>query len=217
MRSYVKLNVCPAFCYTRFAPIESEKNMRYLSKDERREAILQAAMRVALAEGLAAMTVRRIAAEASVATGQVHHHFTSGGELKSLAFVRLIRELLDADALDENASWRERLHAMLGSDDGRFEPYIRLWREAQILAIRDAEIKGAYVLTMEMWHQETVAIIRAGADASEFRLTDRAENIAWRLIGLVCGLDGIYILNMPEMDDAAFNKHLDKLITLELF
>ncbi|HHQ9488801.1 TPA: TetR family transcriptional regulator [Enterobacter roggenkampii] len=186
--------------------------MQYLSKEERREAILQAAMRVALAEGLAAMTVRRIAAEAGVATGQVHHHFASGGELKSLAFVRVIRELLDADVVGENASWRERLHSMLGSDDGGLEPYIRLWREAQILASRDPEINAAYALTMEMWHQETVAIIRANA----FTLTDRAENIAWRLIGLVCGLDGITILNMPEMDDAAFNKHLDKLISLEL-
>ena len=190
--------------------------MRYLSKDERREAILQAAMRVALAEGLTAMTVRRIAAEAGVATGQVHHHFTSGGELKSLAFVRLIRALLDADVVGENASWRERLHAMLGSDDGGFEPYIRLWREAQLLASRDADIKSAYVMTMEMWHQETVAIIRAGEEANAFTLTDRAENIAWRLIGLVCGLDGMYVLNMPEMDDAAFNQHLDKLISLEL-
>ncbi|RTO01094.1 TetR family transcriptional regulator [Enterobacter sp. WCHEn090032] len=190
--------------------------MRYLSKDERREAILQAAMRVALAEGLTAMTVRRIAAEAGVATGQVHHHFTSGGELKSLAFVQLIRALLDADVVGENASWRERLHAMLGSDDGGFEPYIRLWREAQLLASRDADIKSAYVMTMEMWHQETVAIIRAGAEANAFTLTDRAENIAWRLIGLVCGLDGMYVLNMPEMDDAAFNQHLDKLISLEL-
>lgn len=191
--------------------------MRYLSKDERREEILQAAMRVALAEGLAAMTVRRIATEAGVATGQVHHHFASGGELKSLAFVRLIRALLDADIVAENASWRERLHGMLGSDDGGFEPYIRLWREAQILASRDPEIKSAYILTMEMWHQETVAIIRGGAEAKEFTLTDRAENIAWRLIGLVCGLDGIYVLNMPEMDNAAFNKHLDILISLELF
>ena len=191
--------------------------MRYLSKDERREDILQAAMRVALAEGLAAMTVRRIATEAGVATGQVHHHFASGGELKSLAFVRLIRALLDADIVAENASWRERLHGMLGSDDGGFEPYIRLWREAQILASRDPEIKSAYILTMEMWHQETVAIIQGGAEAKEFTLTDRAENIAWRLIGLVCGLDGIYVLNMAEMDNAAFNKHLDKLITLELF
>ncbi|QMR78442.1 TetR family transcriptional regulator [Enterobacter sp. RHBSTW-00175] len=191
--------------------------MRYLSKDERREDILQAAMRVALAEGLSAMTVRRIAAEAGVATGQVHHHFASGGELKSLAFVRLIRALLDADVVAENASWRERLHGMLGSDDGGFEPYIRLWREAQILASRDPEIKSAYIMTMEMWHQETMAIIRGGAESKEFTLTDRAENIAWRLIGLVCGLDGIYVLNMPEMDNAAFNKHLDKLITLELF
>lgn len=191
--------------------------MRYLSKDERREEILQAAMRVALSEGLAAMTVRRIATEAGVATGQVHHHFASGGELKSLAFVRLIRALLDADVVAENASWRERLHAMLGSDDGGFEPYIRLWREAQLLATRDPEIKSAYVMTMEMWHQETVAIIRAGADEKAFTLSDRPENIAWRLIGLVCGLDGIYVLNMPDMDDAAFNNHLDKLINLELY
>ena len=191
--------------------------MRYLSKDERREEILQAAMRVALAEGLAGLTVRRIAAEAGVATGQVHHHVASGGELKSLAFIRIIRELLDAEVVGENATWRERLHAMLGSDEGGLEPYIRLWREAQILASRDPEMKGAYVLTMEMRHQETVAIIHAGHQAGVFTLTDRAENIAWRLIGLVCGLDGIYVLNMPDMDDAAFNKHLDKLIGLELF
>lgn len=64
--------------------------MSYLNRDERREVILQAAMRVALAEGFAAMTVRRIASEADVAAGQVHHHFSSAGELKALAFVHLI-------------------------------------------------------------------------------------------------------------------------------
>lgn len=190
--------------------------MSYLSKDERREEILQAAMRVALSDGFTGMTVRRIASEAKVATGQVHHHFASAGELKSQAFIHLIRDLLDAEVVAENASWRERLHAMVGSTDRSFEPYIRLWREAQLLATRDAEIKGAYVLTMEMWHQETVAIIRAGEQANAFRLTDSAENIAWRLIGLVCGLDGLYVLSMPEMDDAAFNQHLETLITLEL-
>lgn len=191
--------------------------MSYLSKDERREVILQAAMRVALSEGFTAMTVRRIATEAQVATGQVHHHFSSAGELKAQAFIRLIRTLLDAVVVAENASWRERLHSMLGSDDRSFEPYIRLWREAQLLATRDEEIKGAYLLTMEMWHQETVAIIRAGAEAQAFTLKDRPENIAWRLIGLVCGLDSFYGLSMPEMDEAAFNQHLEKLIALELY
>lgn len=44
--------------------------MSYLNRDERREVILQAAMRVALEEGFTAMTVRRIATEAQVSTGR---------------------------------------------------------------------------------------------------------------------------------------------------
>lgn len=190
--------------------------MSYLNRDERREVILQAAMRVALEEGFTAMTVRRIATEAQVSTGQVHHHFTSAGELKSLAFVQLIRTLLDAEQVSDNASFRERLHAMLGSEDGGFEPYIRLWREAQVLADKDPEIKSAYLLTMRMWHEETAAIITQGQSAGEFSAMPDAADVAWRLIALVCGLDGIYVLGIEEMADPAFERHLDRMITLEL-
>lgn len=190
--------------------------MSYLNRDERREVILQAAMRVALEEGFTAMTVRRIATEAQVSTGQVHHHFTSAGELKSLAFVQLIRTLLDAELVSANASFRERLHAMLGSEDGGFEPYIKLWREAQVLADKDPEIKSAYLLTMRMWHEETTAIIAQGQKAGEFSPGPDATDVAWRLIALVCGLDGIYVLGIEEMADPAFERHLDRMITLEL-
>ena len=190
--------------------------MSYLNRDERRELILQAAMRVALEEGFTAMTVRRIATEAQVSTGQVHHHFTSAGELKSLAFVQLIRTLLDAEQVSDNASFRERLHAMLGSEDGGFEPYIKLWREAQVLADKDPEIKSAYLLTMRMWHEETAAIITQGQSAGEFSAIPDAAEVAWRLIALVCGLDGIYVLGIEEMADPAFVRHLDRMITLEL-
>ncbi|QOV71132.1 TetR family transcriptional regulator [Citrobacter sp. BDA59-3] len=191
--------------------------MGYLSRDERREVILQAAIRVALSDGFAGMTVRRIANEAGVATGQVHHHFSSGAELKAQAFVRVMGELLDVDLLPESASWRERLHAMLGSNEDGFDPYIRLWREAQLLASKEHELKGAYVLTMEMWHEKVVDIIDAGVKAGEFIRHDSTENIAWRLIALVCGLDGIYVLGMPDVDDAAFDRHLDAMIHRELF
>ncbi|MBR7613616.1 TetR family transcriptional regulator [Citrobacter braakii] len=190
--------------------------MSYLNRDERREVILQAAMRVVLEEGFTAMTVRRIATEAQVSTGQVHHHFTSAGELKSLAFVQLIRTLLDAEQVSDNASFRERLHAMLGSEDGGFEPYIKLWREAQVLADKDPEIKSAYLLTMRMWHEETAAIITQGQSAGEFSAIPDAAEVAWRLIALVCGLDGIYVLGIEEMADPAFERHLDRMITLEL-
>ena len=191
--------------------------MSYLNRDERREVILQAAMRVALEEGFSAMTVRRIATEAKVATGQLHHHFTSAGELKSQAFVRLIRTLLDAEQVSEGATFREQLHAMLGSDDGGFEPYIKLWREAQILADKDPEIKSAYLLTMRMWHEETTAIILRGQQEGEFLAEPDAADVAWRLIALVCGLDGMYALGMSEMADPAFTRHLDRMIRLELF
>lgn len=190
--------------------------MSYLNRDERREVILQAAMRVALEEGFTAMTVRRIATEAQVSTGQVHHHFTSAGELKSLAFVQLIRTLLDAEQVSDNASFRERLHAMLGSEDGGFEPYIKLWREAQVTADKDPEIKSAYLLTMRMWHEETAAIITQGQSAGEFSAIPDAAEVAWRLIALVCGTDGIYVLGIEEMADPAFERHLDRMITLEL-
>ena len=191
--------------------------MSYLNRDERREVILQAAMHVALEEGFSAMTVRRIAAEAHVATGQLHHHFASAGELKSQAFVRLIRTLLDAELVSEDASFRERLHAMLGSEDGGLEPYIKPWREAQVVAGRDPEIKSAYLLTMRMWHEETANIITQGQKAGEFSSAPDAADVAWRLIALVCGLDGMYILGIEEMADPAFDRHLDRMITQELF
>lgn len=190
--------------------------MNYLNREDRRENILLAAMRVALDEGLSAMTVRRIASVAGVAAGQVHHHFASSSELRALAFIRLIRVLLDTEVVPEDASWRQRLHSMLGSDDRGFERYIKLWREAQLMAMRDPEIKGAYVLTMEMWHEEAVKIIHAGQQAGEFTLSDSVENVAWRLIALVCGLDGMHVLGLEGLDDEAFDRHIDRAIELEL-
>jgi hypothetical protein len=55
-----------------------------------------------------------------------------------------------------------------------------------------------------------------GCQAGEFTLADSAENIAWRLISLVCGLDGIAVLGMASLDQTAFERHLAKMITLEL-
>lgn len=191
-------------------------NMHYLNREARREVIMLAAMRVALQGGLAAMTVRQIAAEAQVSTGQLHHHFSSTGELKAQVFVRLIREMMDIQLVSPQSSCQERLFAVLGSEDRRLEPYIRLWREGQLLAGSDSDIKAAYLLTMSMWHTETVNIIRDGVDSGEFHPTDSPEDIAWRLISLVCGLDGIYVLGMDVIDDSTFTRYINNNIAMEL-
>ena len=66
-----------------------------------------------------------------MAAGQLHHHFTSIGELKAQVFIRLIREMLDMPLVAEDASWRERLFSMIGSEDGRLEPYITCGAKAR--------------------------------------------------------------------------------------
>ena len=68
---------------------------------------MQAAMRLALRGGFAAMTVRQIAREAQVAAGQLHHPLHLHRRAESAGFIRLIREMLDMPLVAEDASWRD--------------------------------------------------------------------------------------------------------------
>ena len=149
-----------------------------------------------------------------MAAGQLHHHFASIGELKSQVFIRLIREMLDMP-LVEDASWRERLFSMIGSEDGLAGPYIRLWREGQVLADSDPDIKAAYLLTMTMWHAETVAIVEQGLACGEFHSTEPPADIASAFYRSGCGLRR-FTPSALRPDDA-FSRYVNKMITLELF
>lgn len=51
-----------------------------------------------------------------------------------------------------------------------------------MLADSDPDIKAAYLLTMNMWHAETVAIIEQGLASGEFRSAEPAADIARRFI-----------------------------------
>ncbi len=50
-----------------------------------------------------------------------------------------------------------------------------------VLADSDPDIKAAYLLTMNMWHAETVAIIEQGLASGEFRSAEPAADIAGAL------------------------------------
>ncbi len=123
--------------------------------------------------------------------------------------------MLDIQLVAEDASWRERLFSMLGSEDGRLDPISVCGARGNCSAGAIATSKS-YLLTMSMWHEETVNIIRLGSASGEFHPADSAENIARRLIALVCGLDGIYALGMEAIDDSAFTRYINHYIALEL-
>ncbi|MFT2793719.1 TetR family transcriptional regulator [Serratia sp. T13T92] len=192
--------------------------MSYLKREERHAAILEAAMRVTLAEGVVATTVRRIAAEAGIAVGQVNHHFPSATHLRAQAFLQLAKQSLSSFAVvSKNYSAVERLQRVLGyplDDKGMRETY--LWNEMMLLAERDPIMSEAYSTAISDWHQATAKVIAEGRDEKTFRSSANADDIAWRLIGLVCGLDGLLSFDSAGFPKSEIMRHLSSAIKLEL-
>ncbi len=63
---------------------------------ERRDAIVSAALAVALRKGLGATTVRDVAAEMGTSSGLIHHYFDSMDEVLAAAFDRAAGQDLEA-------------------------------------------------------------------------------------------------------------------------
>lgn len=192
--------------------------MAYLNREQRREMILQAAMHVALNEGFSAMTVRRIATEAQTSTGQVHHHFASNSHLKAEAFIKLMQQLDEIEDQVNTVNYLQRVSILLGCENiEQIQPYLRLWNEAEILIDQDSEIKHAYNLAMQDWHRSIVRMINEGKNQDEFNFESDSQDIAWRLIAFVCGLEGIYKLGLNGLNDADFKRHTEAILQAELF
>ncbi|MBT48947.1 MAG: TetR family transcriptional regulator [Acinetobacter sp.] len=192
--------------------------MAYLNREQRREMILQAAMHVALNEGFSAMTVRRIATEAQTSTGQVHHHFASNSHLKAEAFIKLMQQLDEIEDQVNTVNYLQRVSLLLGCENiEQIQPYLRLWNEAEILIDQDSEIKHAYNLAMQDWHRSIVRMINEGRNQGEFNFESDSQDIAWRLIAFVCGLEGIYKLGLNGLNDADFKRHTEAILQAELF
>lgn len=192
--------------------------MAYLHREQRREMILQAAMQVALNEGFSAMTVRRIATEAQTSTGQVHHHFASSSHLKAEAFIRLMQQLDEIENQVSTANPLQRLSLLLGCENiEQIQPYLSLWNEAEVLIEQDEEIKRAYNIAMQDWHRSIMRMIDAGRVQGDFQFDGKSEDIAWRLIAFVCGLEGIYKLGLQGLNESDFKRHTEAMIQAELF
>ncbi|WP_082186534.1 TetR family transcriptional regulator [Acinetobacter bereziniae] len=175
---------------------------------------------MALQDGLNGLTVRRIASEAQVSTGQVHHHFESSSHLKAEVFIALMDQLDEVENLITTESSVERLCLLLGIENiEQTQPYLRLWNEAEVLIDQDQEIKKAYNIAMEKWHLALVTTIEYGRSQQEFKIStsSSSQDIAWRLIAFVCGLEGIYELGLKGLDNHSFKHHVELVLKMELF
>lgn len=111
----------------------------------------------------------------------------------------------------------QRVFILLGAENiDRLQPYLRLWNEAELLIEQDIEIRKAYNLAMQSWHETIVQAIECGKQQGEFKNISNSTDIAWRLIAFVCGLEGIYQLGLQGLAEEDFKRHTEAIIRLEL-
>ncbi|WP_206738953.1 TetR family transcriptional regulator [Rahnella contaminans] len=191
----------------------------YLCKEARKTTILEAAARVARYEGLAATTVRRVAQEAGAATGQVHHHFSSAGELRAQAYTQVMK-ILKEQLLERSQQMtaRERLNLLLiDPQDDQSLMAIPLWHEAMLLTEQEPLMKAAFALSVADWHELVSDAIEFGRQKGEFSKGESPEHISWRLIGLSSSMDAMSRLETLGLTSQCAEYNLHRAIQNELY
>lgn len=158
--------------------------------DQRREAIVEAALSVAVVKGLASTTVRDVAAAMGTSSGLIHHYFESMDDVLAAAFERVARQDLDSSsALMAGApSPVEAMRAFFTSytpadKDWAFQLWLDAWAEA---ARRPAIRLVSEALNLE-WQGLLERTIRRGVADDVFACADPA-GAAWRILSLLDGL-----------------------------
>jgi AcrR family transcriptional regulator len=156
----------------------------------RRDAIVEAALAVALRKGFGSTTVRDVAAELHCSSGLIHHYFGSMDEVLAAAFERAAgRDLADTEAAVAEAITPEgRLSAFFGSYARADQDWsYQLWLDAWADAVRRPVLGDTSRRLNTAWQQLVVRIIRDGVVAGRFRCAD-PDATAWRLLSLLDGL-----------------------------
>ena len=107
-----------------------------MSPDDRRSAIVTAARTVMERRGIAATTVRDVAAELGTSSGLIHHYYASMDDLLAEAFEQAAREDLEdtlsaiADESDPEGQLAAFFDTYNRSDDSGMQLWLDAWAEA---------------------------------------------------------------------------------------
>jgi AcrR family transcriptional regulator len=176
-----------------------------MKPQDRREAIIDAALAVMLRKGIAATTVRDVAHEMGTSSGLIHHYFHSMDDLLAVAFERAASQDLDlaSSAMREGASPLERLRLFFASyaraeQDWAFQLWLDAWAEA---ARRPALQKISQRLNVA-WQQLLVDVIEDGIAGGAMTCADPPA-AAWRILSLLDGLSLQAVAHRLDIDREA--------------
>lgn len=164
--------------------------MARMSPEDRREAIVAATLAVMERRGVAATTVRDVAAELGTSSGLIHHYVDSMDDLLAEAFARaagadlaVTREAVRtaSDPLEQLRQFFDT-YARAEDDIG-----MQLWLDAWAEAARRPALQKISRQLNEDWHALLAAVLRDGVAAGDMACAD-ADAAAWRILSLLDGL-----------------------------
>jgi AcrR family transcriptional regulator len=158
---------------------------------ERRAELAAAARDLALAEGLAAVTLRGVAARAGVTPALVAHYHPVMDELVASAFATIVSaELAEVRALLRSCSDPTARVAALVSTllDGTRDEVTVVWVEAWALGRRNDALAAAVREQMDAWQAVIREVVEEGVASGAFTADDPAA-VAWLLLGMIDGLN----------------------------
>jgi AcrR family transcriptional regulator len=168
--------------------------MPRMSPDERRSAIVAATRAVMARRGIAATTVRDVAAELGTSSGLIHHYYDSMDDLLAEAFEQEARADLGEviAAIAQGGHPLERLAIFFGTydrgaRDASRDSGMQIWLDAWAEASRRPALRRTSRRLNEEWQRALAEIIRDGVASGQMACDD-PDASAWRILSLLDGL-----------------------------
>ncbi|GAA1789914.1 TetR/AcrR family transcriptional regulator [Agromyces lapidis] len=171
--------------------------------DERTRDIAGAARELALEEGLAAVTLRAVAARAGVAPALVAHYVPSMESLIANTFETVVgAEIAEVEALIAPLDGpRARLGRLIRTLlDGTRDDVTVVWVEAWALGRRSESLARAVREQMDAWQSVLQGVIEDGVRSGDFDTAD-APGVAWQLLGMIDGLNAQALVRWGDATD----------------
>ncbi|MEJ2411280.1 MAG: TetR family transcriptional regulator C-terminal domain-containing protein [Novosphingobium sp.] len=195
---------------------------RTVDHEERRSMILEAFMAVAAREGLHAVSLRAVAAEAGISLRSVQYYFDTKAGLMQAGLATLEklsneRVKTRLEALEPSPSARTTLQALFAvalPTDRESRRFHLLWTSYAMLAMTDPEISDRTFVDSPNRLQERIAfILEEGKSSGEFDGALNGELEATILISLIHGLGTAVLVGQQTSESAtsSFEHYLDRL------
>lgn len=182
-----------------------------MSRTERKDQIIAAALELFRSKGFADVSTRDLAEHAGLSRSHVYHYFTDWKELRREAFVRFANEQLEevraplvgvAPLMALQGFLKDCLPA--SADDGW-----ALWLDAWDEAMHDAELAAAYLVVNTQWQAMLAQIIEQGVVTEVFRCAS-PERAARQIFAQAMGYaDDLLLQPSAEAAEAALDEVME--------